>query len=421
MAESFAHLLKRDRVAAGLSQETLAERAGVSVDAISYLERDARHAPQKATLDLLIAALALDDDARDQLEEAAKAARARGPQTLRHGVFPDSPDEFLPNNLPPQLTSFVDRKREVAELKEKLQSHRLVTVVGAGGAGKTRCAIEIAADMLGGFGDGVWLAELAQISDPMLITTAIARALRVQQTPNRPMLDMLLAYLKRKRLLLILDNCEHVIDEARHVVAAILHGCPDVRTLATSRESLSIAGEHVYRMPSLPVPSTSALLSANEMSQYGAVQLFANVTLDGVPNSGPALGGLAFDPNSGTLFAADRESGMAEIARIVAHSHLPGASARLEITAEFKPLVASEESKRLYALYAGCARDLGQAVREEFAGGCADSGFAASVGAPTICGVGPIGGRAHSPDEFLEVDTIIPRAQALALAVMRLG
>ena len=121
------------------------------------------------------------------------------------------------------------------------------------------------------------------------------------------------------------------------------------------------------------------------------------------------------------IHPADRAAGMAEIERIAAASHLPGASARLEITAEFKPLVASEESKKLYALYAGCARDLGQAVREEFAGGCADSGFAASVGAPTICGVGPIGGRAHSPGEYLEVDSIIPRAQALALAVMRLG
>ena len=121
------------------------------------------------------------------------------------------------------------------------------------------------------------------------------------------------------------------------------------------------------------------------------------------------------------IHPADRGAGMAEIERIVAHSHLPGAHTKLEITAEFKPLVAGEESKRLYALYAACARDLGQDVREEFAGGCADSGFAASVGAPTICGVGPIGGRAHSPDEYLEVDTVIPRAQALALSVMRLG
>jgi len=118
---------------------------------------------------------------------------------------------------------------------------------------------------------------------------------------------------------------------------------------------------------------------------------------------------------------AHRDVAMAEVERIVAHSHLAGASSRLAVTGEFKPLVASEESKRLYAHYAACARELGQAVREEFAGGCADSGFAASVGAPTICGVGPIGGRAHTPEEFLEIESIVPRAQALALAVMRLG
>lgn len=118
---------------------------------------------------------------------------------------------------------------------------------------------------------------------------------------------------------------------------------------------------------------------------------------------------------------AHREVAMADIERIVAHSHLAGASSRLTITGEFKPLVASEDSRRLYAHYAACAGELGQAVREEFAGGCADSGFAASVGAPTICGVGPIGGRAHTPDEYLDIETIVPRAQALALAVMRLG
>ncbi len=115
-----------------------------------------------------------------------------------------------------------------------------------------------------------------------------------------------------------------------------------------------------------------------------------------------------------------RDPAMAEIARIVGARHLVGASSRLTITGEFRPLVASAASKRLYAHYAACARELGQPVREEFAGGCADSGFAASVGAPTICGVGPIGGRAHSPDEYLEVDTIVPRAQALALAMLRL-
>jgi glutamate carboxypeptidase len=105
---------------------------------------------------------------------------------------------------------------------------------------------------------------------------------------------------------------------------------------------------------------------------------------------------------------------------IVAESNLPGTTATLQITGEFEPLVATDASKRLFEHYAACARSLGQTVDGVFAGGCADSGFAASVGAPTICAVGPIGGRAHSPEEYLEVDSIVPRAQALALAIMRL-
>jgi glutamate carboxypeptidase len=105
---------------------------------------------------------------------------------------------------------------------------------------------------------------------------------------------------------------------------------------------------------------------------------------------------------------------------IVAESNVPGTTATLQITGEFEPLVATDASKRLFEHYAACARSLGQTVDGVFAGGCADSGFAASVGAPTICAVGPIGGRAHSPEEYLEVDSIVPRAQALALAIMRL-
>ena len=111
---------------------------------------------------------------------------------------------------------------------------------------------------------------------------------------------------------------------------------------------------------------------------------------------------------------------MAAIEAIVAEANVPGTRASLEITGEFEPLVASDASRRLFEHYAACARALGQTVEGMFAGGCADSGFAASVGAPTICAVGPIGGRAHSPEEYLEVDSIVPRAQALALAIMRL-
>ena len=114
------------------------------------------------------------------------------------------------------------------------------------------------------------------------------------------------------------------------------------------------------------------------------------------------------------------ERTLAAIEAIVAEASVPGTRASLEITGEFEPLVASDASRRLFEHYAACARSLGQTVEGVFAGGCADSGFAAGVGAPTICAVGPIGGRAHSPEEYLEVDSIVPRAQALALTIMRL-
>jgi glutamate carboxypeptidase len=117
---------------------------------------------------------------------------------------------------------------------------------------------------------------------------------------------------------------------------------------------------------------------------------------------------------------ADRDATLARVEAIMARSYVPGTSAKLEIMGEFVPLVRSEEGAALYQHYASCARELGREVPEEFTGGCADSGFAAAMGVPTICGVGPVGGRAHSPDEYMEIETMVPRAQALALSILRL-
>jgi predicted ATPase/transcriptional regulator with XRE-family HTH domain len=266
MVERFARLLKRHRVVAGLSQERLGELSGVSAGAISALERGARRAPYKATLDLLIGALALDDSARHEIEEAATVARASRPHAQRLSLTSELLDDLPPNNLSPQLTSFVGRENDVADIKEHLQSHRFVTLVGTGGCGKTRCAVEVARSVLDEYQHGAWLVELATISDPALVGILIARALSVQEAPNRSMLETLLAFLKRKRLLLALDNCEHVIEESRRVVAAILQTCPNVRVLATSRESFSIAGEQAYRVPSLPVPSAMQLFCDRAVS-----------------------------------------------------------------------------------------------------------------------------------------------------------
>ena len=209
------------------------------------------------------------------------------PERVYQLVAPDLPDAFpsllsldhLPNNLPAQVTSFVGREQVADEIKTLLAHHRLVTLAGTGGAGKTRCAIQVGAELLDGSGDGVWLVELAPISDASLVTSAIARTLNVQASPNRPILDTLIAYLKRKRLLLILDNCEHVIEEARTVVAAILHACPEVRILVTSREAMNIDGEQVYRMPSLAVPPKTQAVSPRDIIKFGAPLLFSDRAL----------------------------------------------------------------------------------------------------------------------------------------------
>ena len=159
--------------------------------------------------------------------------------------------DYFPNNLPQQLTSFVGRAGAVAEIEALLQDHRLVTIAGTGGAGKTRCAIQAGADLLERFADGVWMVELAPISDPALVATAIAQVLGVRDVGSEDLVATLVTHLEQRQLLLILENCEHVIDEARRVVAAMLRACPGVRLLATSREALGIAGERIFRIPSL--------------------------------------------------------------------------------------------------------------------------------------------------------------------------
>jgi predicted ATPase/DNA-binding SARP family transcriptional activator len=178
------------------------------------------------------------------------------------------------HNLPRQLTSFVGRERVLEELLPIIQGWPLVTLVGAGGVGKTRCAIALAAEALSGFSDGVWLVELAHVSDPALVSGIVARALNAKELPQTPMLDSVLAHLERKQCLLVLDNCEHVIEAARRLAIAILQSCPDVRIVATSREPLHVAGEQVFRVPALDVPPEDCAFSADRLLEFGAPLLF---------------------------------------------------------------------------------------------------------------------------------------------------
>ncbi len=205
----------------------------------------------------------LHDLGAHRLKDLTRAERVY--QLVAPGLIESFPAlrslEHMSNNLPQQITSFVGRENELAEIEALLKQHRLVTLVGMGGSGKTRCAIQTGAELLDGFVDGVWLIDLAPLSDPSLVVAEIAQALGVREVPNHPLLETLLAFLERKQLLLIPDNCEHVIDEVRRVASAILRGCPGVCLLATSRENLSIAGEHVFRLPSLSLQAATALFT----------------------------------------------------------------------------------------------------------------------------------------------------------------
>ena len=200
----------------------------------------------------------------------------------------------LPNNLPAQLSAFIGRDREVAEVRALVESARLVTLTGAGGCGKTRLALQVAAELLDGSGDGVWLAELAAVTDQDAVPAAICDALRLAVHPGRPALEALLDALALQDVLIVVDNCEHLIGGCAKTAEAIVRHCPRVHLLATSREPLGIGGEIIYRVPSLslPGPDGSAALAPGSSD---AVALFAErarahgVVLDVDGQAGPLV------------------------------------------------------------------------------------------------------------------------------------
>jgi non-specific serine/threonine protein kinase len=162
------------------------------------------------------------------------------------------------NNLPAQVSSFIGRDAELAEVRRLVGGSRLVTLTGAGGAGKTRLALHVAADLLDGSGEGVWFADLAPLADPDLVAVTVADVLGVRQEPGRPVLETLAEAVGGRSLLILLDNCEHVIGASAKLADALLRGCPDLALLATSREPLGIDGERVYRVPSMGTPADGA-------------------------------------------------------------------------------------------------------------------------------------------------------------------
>jgi predicted ATPase/DNA-binding CsgD family transcriptional regulator len=193
---------------------------------------------------------------------------------------PDNPK--LCNNLPSQVSSFIGRDGELAEVRALVGGSRLVTLTGAGGAGKTRLGLQVAAGLADGAGDGVWFADLAPLGDPDLVAVTVADVLDVRQEPGRPALGTLVEAAGGRSLLVVLDNCEHLIGACAKLADALLRGCPNLALLATSREPLGIDGERVYRVPSMGVPANGDDLGTIRSSE--AVRLLADrAAAQGVP------------------------------------------------------------------------------------------------------------------------------------------
>ncbi|RLC09848.1 MAG: hypothetical protein DRI24_21165 [Deltaproteobacteria bacterium] len=197
------------------------------------------------------------------------------PEELMLQEFNSEPNrKKVLHNLPAHLSGFIGRENEMETIREIVSENRLVTLTGAGGCGKTRLAIQFATQVIPEYADGVWMVELAQVTVPDHIDQAIAEVFGIKEQPGSTLIQIITHYLNRKNLLLILDNCEHLITACSEIVEQILKSTEHISIMSTSREALNVADEVAWRVPSLSLPENGKELSANEINQYEAVQLF---------------------------------------------------------------------------------------------------------------------------------------------------
>jgi len=251
----------------GTAQERASDYFGPNVNRVARLMIGAggqtllSHSTETLVRDSLPPGAGLQDLGRHHLKDLQRPEQIF--QLLHADIHADFPPlkslDALPHNLPEQLTSFVGREAELARIKERLEGARLLTLTGSGGGGKTRLALQAAADLLEKYPDGIWLVELAALTDPALVPQAVAAALGVREQPGRTVTDSLVERLKPRTTLLILDNCEHLAESCAPLADALLRACPSLRILATSRAPLGVAGENIESVPPLGLPDVRRL------------------------------------------------------------------------------------------------------------------------------------------------------------------
>jgi DNA-binding winged helix-turn-helix (wHTH) protein len=206
--------------------------------------------------------------------EAIATISGRGYRFALELTFAGAESVVPKHNLPQQLTSFIGREKEIAQIKELLGTTRLLTFIGAGGCGKTRLAMQVAGDLLESYSDGIWLVELAALAEPGLVPQTVANVLGLKEQPGENLTQTIIEHLASRHLLLVLDNAEHLLAACAEFADAALRRCAQLVILVTSRERLGVAGELTYRVPSLSVPDPKRDTAPEVLSQYESARLF---------------------------------------------------------------------------------------------------------------------------------------------------
>jgi len=260
---TFGEWLRIRRRELNLTQQELADQTGCARITLRRLESGTLK-PSNELAELLLKELGIS---------ASKISQwilfARG-----QGDYPVHNQSIIKTNLPSLLTSFIGREKEMVEVVDALSKYRLVTLTGSGGAGKTRLSLQVAARLHHAFPDGIWFIELATISNPALIPQTILNSIGLLDNNNLKLLESLQDFLRSRKMLLILDNCEHLIDACANLVADLLSHSNELKILTSSREALGVQGEYAWRIPSLTFPNAKKDISTEHLPQYGAVKLF---------------------------------------------------------------------------------------------------------------------------------------------------
>ncbi|MEO7839060.1 MAG: AAA family ATPase, partial [Anaerolineales bacterium] len=267
---SFGTWLRHKRRALDVTQKAFADQVGCAEITLRRMEAD-KYKPSNELALVLFEKLGIPESERTQWVRFARGLA----EYPKQRVTSSSPREQK-TNLPIPLTSFIGREKDIERIQHRLAVHRLVTLMGVGGIGKTRLSQQVANQLIDNYPNGVWLVEFAALNDPTLVHQSLATVLGIQHRgDDNALVETLIHFLQAKTILLILDNCEHLLDACAELTDRLLRTCPHLKILATSREALGIIGEALYQVPSLTIPDIQQISLIEKLNDYESIRLFS--------------------------------------------------------------------------------------------------------------------------------------------------